>query len=125
MIPKVRPYKPDFMAPGPRVVIEKEIPSFEEGPATLMEEILDHEVADPLLEDYVKKARYYESKKALGHLYRAIDEKKFLSGLQVGRRTGSASEKSVLRPIWAYVTRETQGIQWAHLKGWAEGIREE
>ena len=125
MIPKTKPYKPDFMAPGPRVIIEEEVPSFEEASAPTVDELLEYEKEQPLLQDFVRKPRYYRSQKSLGCLYRAIDENAFLSDLQAGRRSGTAADKSVLRPIWAYVTSQTQIIQWDHLKDWAKGAKEQ
>ena len=124
MIPIHRPFKPDFMAPGPRMVIEGDIPKIEDNPPQSIQEIFDHEQREPILSDHSTKVRYYRSEKALGQLYRAIDEQEFLSDLQHGRRTGKASTKSALHPAWQYVTHYVQTLQWEHLKEWAHGVRE-
>lgn len=73
--PKYDRIRPDFMAPSPRVFID------EQGPI----QFEDTNSPDEILEDLdveVSPMRFYRSHKALGHLYRAIDEDRFLSTMQ-------------------------------------------
>jgi hypothetical protein len=69
---------------------------------------------------------YYESQKALGHLYRAIDEKKFFQELRRNTEEAQVSreEEPLMKTLWKYVQRETVGIQWEHHRKFAEEIRE-
>lgn len=89
-LPRCSPIRPDFLAPGPRMIIEKE---------SILEEIERNNDDDDDDDDSI---RYYESEKILGQLYRAIDEKKFLSELkaEVKRVRGSVS---VLDGVWNYL----------------------
>ena len=111
------------MATGPRVTVEKDI---------------KFDTADPLRdddeEDIVsaldpdgKGYRYYESKKVLGKLYRAIDERSFFAELQEQSerltRTGP-SGKTTMKRLWDYVQRATDLIQWDHHEEDAKDIKD-
>jgi hypothetical protein len=78
LAPKAQSAKPDFMAPSPRVIIES-------GGLTSLEDAVRNEEedeSDPMGDlDDIRAIRYYRSEKALGHLYRAIDEHMFLRDL--------------------------------------------
>jgi hypothetical protein len=119
--PRAAPAKPDFMAPSPRVVIEAGgLASFED--AVQNEE---EEEADPMGElDNVRSVRYYRSDKALGHLYRAIDEQKFLKDLQSASRLSPDQDDTVLLTLWTYVQQHTEIIQWKHHIDLARQIRD-
>ena len=86
--------RPDFMAPSPRAIIES-------GGINVLpveddeDEIENDPVAD--LDPSGRRMRYYKSTKALGCLYRAIDEHQFLRELQKDRRTiGNVSYLSLI-----------------------------
>lgn len=115
--------KPDFMANGPRMLLQKGVPTFEINPDTGFY----HEEEDDILEDLEDPYRmiYYESDKALGQLYRQIDESKFLSDLQSGRRSGSYESHHALPKLWAHIQQKTQGFLWDHLKIWARNIKDQ
>lgn len=92
-LPRCSPVRPDFLAPGPRMFVEKE--------RTLEQmENLDQEDG----EDNVG-IKYYESEKILGHLYRAIDEKEFLREMQAEVKHDRAGRKvvSVIDGVWDYL----------------------
>jgi hypothetical protein len=106
-IPKPKPYRPDFMAPGPRVRIAENISLLEDK----MENYLDNEDED----DETDRApmRYYKSDRVLGQLFRKIDERAFLEDLQATTKA-QQPPADLLRSIWAYVSAETAGFQWDH-----------
>ena len=83
---------------------------------------------DDVLEDLdpeMTKIRYYESKRALGHLYRAVDEHKFLREAQYGKRTQQDPANTALHQLLRYVKNKTQGIIWDHYCVWALLIKEQ
>src|SRR3954451_13977565 len=111
-LPKYSPWRPDFEAPGPHVLIEKRDGiSFESVPER------DPDNADD--EDDFTRYRYYESDKILGKLYRAIDERKIFSEIQKRSHFSSVTHNStIIRSVWDYVQKKCQLIQWEHLKQW-------
>ena len=124
-MPKWPKARPDFLAPGPRVLVDKAV-VFEE------EEELDspgdhdlelHEVASY----EAPQIHYYESTKVLGQLYRDIDEQKFFQDIQKQSRpsTSSAStNKSLADAVWKYVLEKVALIQWRHWLDFAKDIRD-
>jgi len=67
-MPRIRPTKPDFLAPGPGVVVGSQI------------ELDESKTNDGLIGS--NRTRYYESEKILGQLYRAVDEANFVKKLR-------------------------------------------
>ena len=118
-IPRLGKIRPDFMAPGPRVRMMAGSPSFIPEQLTL-----DPDEEDPVdaLNPEASETMYYESPKALGVLYRAIDERAFLDGLHKAHPSRSTD---VLARIWDWVQKRISLVQWTHLTDWAEGIQEE
>lgn len=119
--PRAERAKPDFMAPSPRVIIEA-------GGLTNFEDAVqneEEEETDPIgdLED-LRPVRYYRSEKALGHLYRAIDEHMFLRDLQTASRVAPEQENTLLPALWAYIQQHTEIIQWKHHMDLARQIRD-
>jgi hypothetical protein len=121
LAPKAQSAKPDFMAPSPRVIIEAGgLKSFED--AVQNEE---EEEADPMGDlDNIRSVRYYRSEKALGHLYRAIDEHMFLKDLQNASRVAPDQENTMLPTLWTYIQQHTAIIQWEHHLDLARQIRD-
>ncbi|KAG9526866.1 RNA-directed RNA polymerase, partial [Aureobasidium melanogenum] len=119
--PRAQPAKPDFMAPSPRVIIEAGgYASFED--AVQNEE---EEETDPIGDlDDIRPVRYYRSEKALGHLYRSIDEQEFLRTLQDATQNLPGQDGTVLSTLWAYVQQYTGVIQWKHHIELARQIRD-
>ena len=124
-MPRRSHYRPDFLAPGPHVAVQKDKPlSFDAQPE-------DNDGYDD--DDDFSPYRFYQSDKILGKLYRSIDEREVFSGIQqqglsqyvneVSRARHSVS--SVLEGVWTYVQRRCQAIQWKHHLDRARGIRDE
>lgn len=118
-LPKVSRYRPDFEAPGPHVIIEKS-----DGLTFEPEEYQDPgEPGDE--DDDFTNYRYYESKKVIGKLYRAIDERKLFADIkQRAIRHGAGSESSVINAVWEDVQRRCLLIEWKHKLDWAREIRD-
>ena len=124
-MPRHNHYRPDFLAPGPHVAVQKDKPlSFDAQPE-------DNDGYDD--DDDFSPYRFYQSDKILGKLYRNIDEREVFSGIQqrglsqceyeVNRARYSIS--SVLEAVWTYVQHRCQAIQWEHHLDRARGIRDE
>ncbi|KAI7382653.1 RNA-directed RNA polymerase [Hortaea werneckii] len=114
-IPRYDHCRPDFMAPSPRVFITKQgYMDFED------EEYVDDDAFEGM--DLEKKPyRYYESQKALGHLFRAIDERRFIHSMQRERQLLMDSEvapvtRRLLDRLFAYVKQYAHnwGLLWEH-----------
>ncbi|KAI5844566.1 RNA dependent RNA polymerase-domain-containing protein [Morchella snyderi] len=107
-LPRGGRVRPDFMAPGPRVLIEKN------------RAIAEMEIEEEDEEDRNTEIKYYESEKVLGHLYRAIDEKKFIhevkAELKGSGRTGAAN---VSDGVWQYLEENIPPVY-----DWTERLRE-
>ena len=116
-MPKYSNVKPDFQAPGPRVLIDK---------AIKMEDLdLGEDDADDNLEESPfdpPRIRYYESQKVLGKLYRAIDEHNFFEEIQ--RQSGRKRTRSLIDTVWNYVKEQTTLIQWKHYLDFARDVRD-
>lgn len=81
-MPRVAPVKPDFMAPSPRALMKNNVLSIED---VQEEYIPDFDDTSMLSHLQRHEQRYYTSNKALGKLYRAIDEQGLLRELRHGR----------------------------------------
>ena len=115
LLPKYRPFRPDFMAPGPWVKVADKI------------ELLESETNEQDEEDEgggPSQYRYYKSLKVLGAMYRAIDEREFLKQLQDLTQPQQQNGQNLMRSIWAYVQHQTAGFQWEHHVPMALEIRE-
>ena len=100
------------MAPGPRIKIEDGI------------ELDAIDRPSELFEEGENQYRYYRSHKALGQLYRAIDEQKFLQELRSTTQATRGKAPDVVDKLWAYALRESTGFQWRHHTEVAEEIKE-
>jgi hypothetical protein len=114
-MPRYSNCRPDFMAPGPYVRIEKKEIVFSE--ASQMQDIGDD---DGEMSSY----RFYKSDKILGKLYRAIDEQEVFKEIQRYGKTGATTQSTVMVAAWRYVQRRCATIQWQHLMSWARDIRD-
>ncbi|KAF4305332.1 RNA-dependent RNA polymerase eukaryotic-type [Botryosphaeria dothidea] len=121
--PRVDMIRPDFMASGPRVIVEKKGAVFQDDDE---DDLLDEDDAVGALDPDYKTFRYYESERVLGQLYRAIDEKKIFQEMQrYATETKSAlGGLNLMEQVWAYVLRETALIQWDDYQPLARNIRE-
>lgn len=120
--PKRDRNRPDFMAPGPRVVIDEKganvLPEDDE-----QDDLENDPVAD--LDPANRRLRYYRSEKALGHLYRAIDEHQFLRNIHNRRRLLVPSRLNTLMPrLWDYIRRNNIFVEWEHNRQLARQIKE-
>lgn len=114
-IPRCSPAKPDFMAPGPRMFVQKDRALYK------MEDYDEDDADDDV------QVSYYESEKVLGHLYRAIDEKKFLREMkaEVADSRQGREVMSVIDGVWDYVEHEIPGeCDWTERLKEAEEIKD-
>jgi hypothetical protein len=116
-MPKFHPARPDFMAPGPHVILEEKE---------------DIRFDDPLRgendedEDGSQVYRYYKSTKILGRLYRNINEREVFREIQ---RKGTQSDRnpssvSVLDSLWAIVMERCKSLHWKRHRDMARNIRD-
>ncbi|KAK5135005.1 hypothetical protein LTR08_005665 [Meristemomyces frigidus] len=121
-IPRYDHCRPDFMSPSPRVVVS------EQGYLDLEEEDDQSDDAIEGLDVERRTHRYYASQKALGHLYRAIDERQFLLTMQRQHNAAQAavpSSSSLLEPFLKYMERWTgqYGVMFRHQLEFARQIK--
>lgn len=118
--PKHNRFRPDFMSPSPRVTMSGQ------GHLDLEENEIEENVFQEL-DAESRPMRYYESKKVLGHLFRAIDEEQFLMKMKRDRdeRTPDSGRDTIGRAVLAYMKREAAkyGILYDHHADLAWGIR--
>ena len=119
LLPKYNRWRPDFLAPGPHVHIEKE-----KGIFLTQSHSVDPDDVDDEDDDFTSY-RYYESEKILGKLYRAIDEKEIFENIQQRALVeGVNSNSTIIDAVWDYVQSKCLLIQWDHKLEWARDIRE-
>ncbi|KAL8823259.1 MAG: hypothetical protein Q9191_006023 [Dirinaria sp. TL-2023a] len=117
--------KPDFQAPGPRVLISNTVQLDKGQRPEDFEAQYEVEELDDIGQPPI---RYYKSQKVLGKLYRAIDEQKFFEEIQTQPRRPArsfAAQKSLLDHVWKYVEENTALIQWRHFVDFAQDIKED
>lgn len=97
--PRASTAKPDFFAPGPRVLIAKDK--------------VVHEIEQEVDEDEDTFQHWYPSDKILGKLYRKINEEKFLDEIrrEIEESGPGLYENSLLDRLWCYMERQTNGYQ--------------
>ena len=119
-MPRISDVRPDFQAPGPRVLIEGDI-------SLLDDESERDDDKDENEEPSMPRVRYYQSRKVLGQLYRAIDEHKIFEQIRRYSRAPRGSLKANQNPIdlvWKYVQKVTALIQWDHYTTFAKEVKE-
>ncbi|KAL9096449.1 MAG: hypothetical protein Q9165_001446 [Trypethelium subeluteriae] len=116
-LPKYSRSRPDFMAPGPRVKMQGRLEFDKEDEEMEKDDLLSQDDAGFL---------YYPSHKALGRLYRAIDEHKFLQEVRGDAQhiTTLLPNEPLVKSLWEYIKRNTMVLQWEHLRDLANEIRE-
>ncbi|KXT13980.1 hypothetical protein AC579_8857 [Pseudocercospora musae] len=112
-------FRPDFMAPTPRVVVSGE------GLVDLEEEEEADDDAFEGLDSERRPYRYYESKKTLGHLYRDIDETQFLRTMQQEYRAIAPRFKrqGTMTRLLAYLKQNAVNVFWTQHTALASDIR--
>lgn len=120
-LPRHSNVRPDFQAPGPHVLIQKNI--------DLKDDSSDDEFSDDGDDDnndISPRIRYYQSPKVLGKLYRAIDEHKIFEQIQHHSRQfgSSAMGGDTLHQVWEYVQKATALIQYSHYTAFARDVKE-
>ncbi|CAF9923800.1 MAG: hypothetical protein ALECFALPRED_002550 [Alectoria fallacina] len=123
-LPKYPKARPDFLAPGPRVLVEKNI-NFEEADLSTPPDE-DNEL-DEVASYGPPKVHYYESQKVLGKLYREIDEHKFFMAIQEQSRMpgfNPGKTHSLADAVWKYACDKTALIQWQHYLNWAKDVKD-
>ena len=120
--PKYNRCRPDFMALSPRVIVS------DNGFLDLEDEDVQDDEAFEDLDAERRALRYYQSNKVLGELYRAIDERKFLTRMQHEQRTHMLTSNitsNLLKTLLAYMRRQAthNGIAFDHQHELAVEIR--
>ncbi|KAK3074538.1 hypothetical protein LTR53_002958 [Teratosphaeriaceae sp. CCFEE 6253] len=121
--PKYDRCRPDFMSPSPRMVVS------DQGYMDLEEADDGDDEAFEGLDTERRPYRYYESQKALGHLYRAIDERQFLTSIKSrhGPLTSPGGTPSTILPdLLKHVLRyaHTNLVQYSHALDHAREVRQ-
>ena len=113
-------WKPDFMAPGPKVKIEK----LDDPLSVVLSDQQEPTPEDPVvaLDPNERKTRYYESNKILGKLYRLVDEKGFYEQLQNQTKQFHRG-KEALAAVLSYAERATFGFEYKQHLDTAREIR--
>lgn len=119
-MPRHSNVRPDFQAPGPRVLVDKSID---------VEEDSDDEPddADDNEEASMPQLRYYPSQKVLGKLYRAIDEHEIFEQIQRQSRTyteGLSPGNDAITRVWNYVQKATALMEYQHFLPFARLVQE-
>ncbi|KAL8801528.1 MAG: hypothetical protein Q9182_004370 [Xanthomendoza sp. 2 TL-2023] len=117
-IPRSSNIRPDFQAPGPRVLIQESV---------TVEELEDHDADedDNEVMEEAQPARYYRSEKILGQLYRAIDEHDFFEKIQRHSRSVRKPQSfSLAEEVWKFVREKTALIEYTHYLPFARDIKE-
>lgn len=125
-LPKYPKIRPDFQAPGPRVLIEKSI-KFEDEDEAEAFSIEHNDEVDEVASYEPTRFRYYESQKILGQLYREIDEQQFFDQMQKQSKSaglGNTSGRSLADVVWKYVRDKTTLIQWDHYIEFARATKD-
>jgi len=118
-LPKCGRTRPDFMAPGPHLLIEKATQYSEERDPRDDEDNDDEYGNVPM--------RYYESPKILGKLYRTIDERKFTSEIQ----EESSRSLNLIHTIWDYAATFVRSeenpinLPWQEYEEFGEALKAE
>ncbi|KAL8699255.1 MAG: hypothetical protein Q9224_001493 [Gallowayella concinna] len=117
-IPRSSNIRPDFQAPGPRVLIQESI--------TVEElEVHDEDEDDNEVMEEAQPARYYRSEKVLGQLYRAINEHDFFEEIQRHSRAVRKPQSfSLAEEVWKYVREKTALMQYTHYLPFARDVKE-
>lgn len=120
-MPRHSNVRPDFQAPGPRVLVDKNINVQEDSD----DELDDKDDNDE--EESMPQLRYYPSPKVLGKLYRAIDEHEIFE--QIQRQSRSSKEslnagKDAIGRVWKYVQKVTVLIEYGHCLDFARLAKE-
>lgn len=121
-MPKYLPLRPDFMAPSPRVLVS---------PSGFLDfEETDEEEDDAFdgIDSEKRRMRYYTSDKALGKLFRNIDERHFLVKMQERQRISNkslGSGSTLMKKMLEYARHWARqyGIIYVHQKKLARQIR--
>lgn len=109
----MRKLKPDFMARAPRILLDNMVKLDDKDVDVIPDD-------DPVynLDLQSQPARYYESPKVLGQLYRALDETRLvheMKNMYPSLLDHDNSEASVLEQAWIIVQRNADLVHWKHL----------
>ena len=119
-LPRLSTSRPDFQAPGPRVLIEEKVNLQDD-------ESDDSDESEEIEGTSLPRIKYYESGKVLGKLYRAIDEHGIFERIQQYSRAPQnmlRAKQSPLDLVLKYVQDVTALIEWHHHSPWAMEIKE-
>lgn len=123
-MPRYPRLRPDFMAPSPRVYVSAAgFLDFED-----MEE--EEDDAFEGIDSEKSSMRYYTSQKALGHLFRDIDERQFVTKMQQRQRRATlllpSGQPTLIQSLWSYAKgwASQYGVTYDHHKSLARQIRQ-
>lgn len=108
------------MAPSPRVIVS------EQGYIAFEDEDEDEDVAFEGIDTERRSYRFYRSDKALGHLFRAIDERQFIDKMQVDRAAYPRDNgQELMETVLEYAQRwaDQYGVLYGHHRTLARNIR--
>lgn len=117
-LPRCGRSRPDFMAPGPQVLVDKSVTRYQEDRDPRDEEEDDDEFGNLPM-------RYYESEKILGKLYRKIDERSFIQDIQ----PGDTKNINLILDVWDYCRGFVKdknyplNLPWREYKDVAENLK--
>ncbi|KAF8422497.1 RNA dependent RNA polymerase-domain-containing protein [Tirmania nivea] len=118
-LPRCGRTRPDFMAPGPQLFVEK-VTQYSEERDPRDDENNDDEYGNV-------PTRYYESEKILGKLYRTIDERRFKSEI----KEESDRNLNLILDVWDYIVgfvRDEEhpiNLPWQEYAEFAENLKAE
>jgi hypothetical protein len=109
------------MAPGPHVDIFKDRLSLD----TEADEEEEENATWDAIELGSRRTRYYESQKALGFLFRAIDESHFFRAMRSNDQLTISSDREMMDKLWGFLKYDSQGIQYENHVELARIIRKD
>lgn len=119
-MPRHSNVRPDFQAPGPRVLVDESVNVQEDSDDEADDRDDDEEASMPQL-------RYYQSDKVLGKLYRAIDEHEIFEQIQRQSRHSNdrlSPGRDAITRVWDYVQKVTALIEYRHYLPFARLVKE-
>jgi hypothetical protein len=105
------------MAPSPRVLVS------EQGYIAFEDEDTDEDIAFEGIDTERRSYRFYRSDKALGHLFRAIDERQFILNMQIDHAASDGGDLVDTILDYARLWADQYGVLYAHHKELARNIR--
>jgi hypothetical protein len=117
-LPRSQKWRPDFLAPGPQIVIH------DKSAITMGQYDATQENEDDDDDESGRRHRFYRSNKILGHLYRAVEEEKiWAEDIRVAVATKSPSFWDQLLAAIKQRVSAIGPVEWEHRSAEAHRIR--